>query len=150
MTKPIDTTKLSTRGNRRIDYTSTAVMSERQRQKQQQRQLAREGVYVIGEFRSTKGAIVLFAIPLQPGWWIDRSADLTPDLLKMNRWRTRQAARQWMILNQRTRCRIVNLDQLVHGRRVVASTIGPARHATQERTKKWNINVPTHFVSAAQ
>lgn len=102
----------STRDSR-IRYDLKSVMRQRAHDKQVQRQQATRGRYVVGRFILDGSTVVLEAVAWVVGvYTIEAPHDLQRDFSTFARWRTRQAARQWMLRHPDPRCQIVNLEQL--------------------------------------
>lgn len=105
------------RGAARIDYRDARVISARAADKQRQRELTATGPWVIGRWIVRGGVVHLEAVRVEPGWWVDDAAPLTTDLASFARWCTRQGAGQWLQRHARPGCHLVNLEQLLAGRR---------------------------------
>ena len=68
--------------------------------------------HVIGRFTLDGDRVLLEAIAMQPGYWIDLAAPLTREFSCFYRWRTRQAAWQWLARHPDSRLQIVNTAAL--------------------------------------
>jgi hypothetical protein len=106
----VDLSSLSTRQHgRRIRYDLKSVIRARARAKHRQRAEASLGPWVIGRFIAHDGQVILQAVPIEIGFWINDAARLTTQLAKMARWRTRQGARQWLLRHPRQGCELINI-----------------------------------------
>jgi hypothetical protein len=78
--------------------------------RQQQRRGEGDHVHVIGGLRSRGGLVVLMAIEADHALAIVRPLRLTADTTRWNRWRTRQAATQFIARHQLADVHVLNLD----------------------------------------
>ena len=96
----------------RIAYENVDVLAARRAAKIAQRVAAAAGSWVVGEFLVIDGVVCFAGVALQPGYWIDDTAELVVHVDRMAKWITRQAARQWLLRHPSERRRLLNLQTL--------------------------------------
>lgn len=103
----------STRGVRYVDYSDIALSERRRDAKYAARATLAEARHVVGRFVLAGNVVLLEAVEMSPAYYIDPRAPLTREYSKFARWRTRQAAWQWLQRNGDVGClQVVNLEQL--------------------------------------
>jgi hypothetical protein len=98
----------------RIDYGSRRVIVARWKAKQRQRHDVAQGKWIVGRFILTAGStVILEAVREDPGGhWFDPAHPHTTNFKMFYRWRTRQAARQWLMRHPDPRFEPINLGTL--------------------------------------
>lgn len=112
----------STRESRRIDYADPRVMRARAKLKEQQRMAETSPLtapWVIARFllEVDPPSIRIHAICRTAVYTIDEDGPLSPNPARWARWRTRQAAHQWLNSHPRDGVRPMNLDSCAVDRR---------------------------------
>ncbi|HEY2090169.1 MAG TPA: hypothetical protein VGH54_29625 [Mycobacterium sp.] len=128
MTTKIDARRRHVRriNGRPMDYTNPADFAAAALTQRQRRGSAYTHPYVLGCLVLQEDDVVaLHALTTTPGVYTMPAGELSPRQRTWYRWRTKQAARQWLLRNpQRAPVRVVNLDTLSC---VASTTTDPAR-----------------------
>jgi hypothetical protein len=98
-------------GGRPMDYTAPADMHAAA-QVQAARRGGADHEYVVGCFRLVDGVVVLAAVARGAAWSIPDPPCLTVNAAAFARWRTKQAAWQWLPLRPGLDAHVIHLGRL--------------------------------------